>query len=674
MISDREPIHKILVVTLSNLGDVVLTLPVFQALIKKYPQAELHAVVGPLSVPVFEGDVRIAKIIPYDKRMDLGGKIEFLRKIRKERYDIIIDLRQSLLGLLGGARYHNSCFSSAGKKGHRALKHLKVLESILGPLELPNEAFLSAGAIPESETGQNVVVAAVGSKSDLKKWPAASYTALLDRLAIQENCRIILIGDTADVQDALKVERAMRSKPVNLTGQTRFHELVQVISRANLVITNDSAPLHIADALKIPSLVIFGPTDPRKYGPRYDKSLIVRKPLFCSPCEKAQCRYNNHACIREISVDEVFQKAQQILHDEHRPRNLKILIIRLDRIGDVVLSLPAVQAIRRRFPNAHIAMMVRPYAQSVVSGNPWIDEVIPYYYEKRGRHSSILGNLRFMREIVNRRFDVAFIFHPGHRSHLIPFFTGIPYRIGFQKGLDSFLLTKRIPDRCHEGLKHESEYILDIVRAFGVDTNFEKELVWPVFTEDELLAQDLFTAKGWSEGAPFIAIHPGASCASKRWPQESFSEVGARVLRETSLNIVLVGGNEDKEAAHTIETECGDRTRVLNLAGQLTLKQLAAVLKKASVLVSNDSGPAHVAAAVGTRTLCIFGRNEPGLSSRRWRTLGQGHQIIQKDVGCVTCLAHRCTIDFECLKAVSSDNVFQVLQKMLAAQPEPAAL
>jgi ADP-heptose:LPS heptosyltransferase len=150
--------------------------------------------------------------------------------------------------------------------------------------------------------------------------------------------------------------------------------------------------------------------------------------------------------------------------------------------------------------------------------------------------------------------------------------------------------------------------------------------------------------------------------------------VGARILRETPLNIVLVGGNEDREAAHTIETECGDRKRVLNLAGKLTLKQLAAVLKKAKLLLSNDSGPAHVAAATGTRTLSIFGRNEPGLSARRWRALGHGHQVVQKDVGCVRCLAHRCTIDFECLKAVSSEQVFRVLQGMLAAETEPAAL
>jgi lipopolysaccharide heptosyltransferase II len=678
--------QKILVVTLSNLGDVVLTLPVFEALASTFPGAELHGVVSDRAKEVFEGDPRIKRIIVYDKKSSWTAKLNFLKQIRRERYDWIIDLRRSLIGLLGRAKRRNSYLYFADRNLHRVQRHLLTLKNICGcsssskaaewrprreetvldsPAKKPagslEQENLSCGAVrcqdplnPNTRT----VVAAVGSKSDIKKWPAEYYSKLLDRLIETDGCRVILIGDKNDAKDSAKVREGMRQSVTDLSGQTNFRELCAILREAHLVITNDSAPLHIADALKIPTLAIFGPTDPKKYGPRLAQSAAVHKTLFCAPCERAQCRYG-HECMKELGVDEVYKKAVKILVGANNysplPRtSSNILVIRLDRIGDVVLSLPAIHALRERFPNASISLMVRPGITELVEGHPDIDEVIPYFYEKKGRHRFFLGYFRLMREIRKRGFDSALILHPSVRSHLLPFLAGIPERIGFDSQLP-FLLTKKVPDLRNEGKKHESEYTLDVVNGRNAEAIHELPPrvgpCLPVY-EDEV--------PQIPEGR-FIAIHPGASCPSKRWPIERFAELGKKILPR---RMVIVGGVDEKKEGEFLKKELG--AGVLDLTGQLNLKALAALLKKADVLVSNDSGPVHIAAAVGTRTLTIFGRNQAGLSAARWRALGEGHPMIQKDVGCVVCLAHRCTIDFECLRAVQVEEVFCALKEMLS--------
>jgi len=669
---------KILIVTLSNLGDVVLTLPVFQSLIDAYPAARLDVIVGGSGRIVFEKDPRIRHVTVYDKKMSLLEKWRFLKRIRTERYDILLDLRRSAIGLLGGAKVRNSYFNFQNKKRHCVEKHLSALDGIVdaGARPVPAQPGWLNGRIQDG-TGQvpflpdgRFIVAAPGSKSDIKKWPAEKYAELLARLATEQDCSVVLVGDKHDVADAEKVKDhlssfvgARRAVPLHdLTGRTDFHELVSIIQKASLVITNDSAPLHIADALKVPALAIFGPTDPRKYGPRRAGSAALSKRLFCQPCEKAQCRYG-HECLKELEVPEVHAKALQVMEDTLRSANFKILIIRLDRVGDLVLSLPAIEALRRRFPQARISVMTRPYTKDLLEGHPLIDEVIPYDYQKRGRHAFGAGYFRLLREIVKHRFDAAVVLHPGIRSSLIPFLCAIPHRIGY-RDVNSWLLTRTVKDERHAGQKHESRYAMDLVSVLGVDPGVPLSL--PAIGVDPSARDrisELLQKHGGGPKEKIIALHPGASCPSKRWPKENFRSFAEKILKEFSFRVVLIGAKEEKPAASFIVKDLG--SRVLNLAGQLSLKELAALLSRCEVLVSNDSGPVHVAAAVGTRVISLFGRNQAGLSAQRWKPLGPGHAVIQKDVGCVICLAHRCPIGFECLKAIHVEDVLAQFRKMV---------
>lgn len=650
---------RILVVTLSNLGDVVLTLPVFESLARAFGDCRIDVIVGKPAAELFNGHPRIGKVTVYEKRSSWAQKTALLRAVRSERYDLIIDLKYSMLGLLGGARRRNRYFRPKPKKAHKALVHLSALDGIA-------PAFAGRGFLRVAERGPDakLILAAVGSKSSTKIWPSDYFARVLDRLALQDGYEIKLIGSAAERPEAQAVMDHMTAPALDLTGQTPLPKLVDMISRASLVITNDSAPLHISDALGVPTVALFGPTDPRKYGPRDPRSLVAKKTLFCAPCEKAQCRFQRE-CLTELMPDSVYRQAKQILTDEFQPRNIKLLAIRLDRIGDVVLSLPALEAIKQRFPNSTLAVMTREETRALLEGHPLVDEVIVYRYHKKGRHHGLLGNIRFMREIAKRRFDIAFVLRPAPRAHFVPFLAGIPYRVGLECGLSSLTLTKRVRDRRHEGTRHESETTLDIVRAFGIETGPDLVPRLPVYADTLSSVQKKLHASGVSIQEPFLVFHAGASCISKRWPAERFAALGRTLTERHKMPVVIVGGAAERTASANIQHAVGERAS--DLTGRISLPELAALLSKAKLLVSNDSGPVHIAAAVGTPTLTIFGRNRSGLSPVRWRALGPGHRQVQKDVGCVECLAHLCPIDFECLKAVSVDEVARQAAEMLTA-------
>ncbi|NQT90816.1 MAG: glycosyltransferase family 9 protein [Candidatus Omnitrophica bacterium] len=339
----------------------------------------------------------------------------------------------------------------------------------------------------------------------------------------------------------------------------------------------------------------------------------------------------------------------------------RVLLIRTDRLGDVVLTTPAIKAIRDAYPDAYIAMMVRPYAELAVKGNPYLDEVI--VYDKYGKHRSIAATIRFATELRKKGFDTAVIFHPTNRAHIISYLAGIPRRIGYDGRLP-FLLTDRIRSTKHEGIKHELDYNLDMLKSLDIEAK-DKSLYVPVSDEARKHVDDLLVGSGINPDDRVVAIHPGASCPSKIWPSERFAKLADKLIENYGAKVVVVGGSDKRG------TFCADIVRkfmlkeALFLSGKLDISQLAALLKRSVLLISNDSGPVHVAVAVGTPVVSIFGRRQPGLSPLRWGPLGPKDIVLHKDVGCAgICLAHECRREFDCLKAISIDDALTAIRSL----------
>lgn len=632
---------KILFVSFSNVGDAVLSLPALERVIERYPKADIDVVCGPRAVIVFEKDKRIRRILTSDRRQKWGEKIDFFLKLRKERYDRVIDLKRNRSQALG--------------RQHKRDAHLAALK----PFGIP--AGPAFAALPPSRPARHpLIVIAPGSRSHIKQWPAASFRTLADRLA-SNGAQIVWIGDAAERKLIEEIRAGMKSPGKNTAGETDWHQTVSLIQSADLVITNDSAPLHAADHAGRKVLCFFGPTDPAKYGPQRSPEGVLFRQKFCSPCESARCRYNME-CMSQITPDEAYKRASAMLAGTALPAAKRFLIVRLDRLGDLLLSLPALAALRRAHPAARVTALVRPYTQPIADRAAEIDDVISYDYRRGGAQRSLKGYFRLVRELRKRRFDAAFILHPTFRSHLLCFLAGIPVRIGYA-ARGGALLTRSIPDRRHEGAQHESRNVMDVIAAFGA-APIEAYPQISIFQEDENEPAALLEEAGASIHAPYVVFHAGSSSRSKEWPAGHFIELGRLLKKEFGHPIVLVGDAGHAALNESIRTGIGEGA--LNLSGKTRLTCLAALLRRSRLLVTNDSGPAHVGAASGARVISIFGRNQPGLSSVRWRPLGERARVLQKDPGCAVCLADDCPIGFECLKMLTPEDVLKEVRKVLA--------
>ncbi len=336
----------------------------------------------------------------------------------------------------------------------------------------------------------------------------------------------------------------------------------------------------------------------------------------------------------------------------------RILIVRTDRLGDVILSTPVIRNLRLVYPSSFIAFMCRPYTKDVLSGNPYVDEVI--VYDKYGKHRGFFSSLRFAWYLRKKKFDWALILHPTNRVHLITFFAGIPFRVGWDEKM-GFLLTRRLPHTKYRGLKHEMEYTLDILRALGIPVR-DKNLYFPVSDRAREKVRDILIRKGLKEGEKFFVIHPSASCSSKRWPISYFGKLVDMIKKEFDVPLIVISSKKEKELSDELFAV---RPYLIDIRGELSIAELGALLERAEILISNDSGPVHIAAALGRPVISIFGRRDPGLSPRRWRPLGEKARYIHKDVGCKRCLAHNCDKGFRCLHAIKPEEVFLMVHELV---------
>ncbi|MBN2453897.1 MAG: glycosyltransferase family 9 protein [Candidatus Omnitrophica bacterium] len=318
---DRSDVRRILVITLSNLGDVILTTPVVATLRREFPGSRIDILVGPAGKEVFEKDWNIFKVIVYDKHMSIAGKRRLQLKLKKLKYDLVVDLRNTVFGILIGPKYRTSTLQQFPEDiVHRMDRHLYRLKSLGIENTLrrpyvhisPEDELYAANLLKDRDVRDSFVVINPGSKSHLKRWTAEGFAAVADRLITECGIDIIFTGVKEDAEVVADVAAKMKHGAHNLTGKTSVRQLGELIKRSKLLITNDSAPLHLGCAVGARVLAIFGPTDPKKYGPTGEFDMVVNKKLFCSPCETAMCKYN-YECMKLISAEDVFDAAKMMI-------------------------------------------------------------------------------------------------------------------------------------------------------------------------------------------------------------------------------------------------------------------------------------------------------------------------------------------------------------------------
>ncbi len=670
----EKDVKKIVFITPSSIGDVVFSMTSLDYLKQKFKNASFTVVSGPGASVLFSHDPRVKEALTYNKRVPFREKFALFNRLRKERFDVIIDLHDTVFRWFASARYKNPYSIRVPRAiRHLRLWHLYKTMAAFGDTRSPGKITITRDDIyldKQSVESANVllrknnlsldseyILVAPGARSRTKRWHTQGFIDVCRELL--KHHTVVLIGDENDLTLTQEINHHLEERAINITGKTTLLEVVAIIKKAKLVIGHDSAILHMTSYLDRPALAIFGPTDERRSGPYSSHCAVVRKSTICSPCLSDNCR-EGWVCMKNLSAQRVCDFAVALL-EGRQPGSIvayqRVLVTRTDRLGDVVLSTPVIKNLRARMPNAYIAMMVQESVVDAVRLNPYLDEVITL--DKRGRHKGIFNSIRFVRELKKKRFDLALILHPTLRMHVLLFCAGITERIGYdRKG--GFLNTRRLKHTKQSGAKHESEFALDFLKELGID-DYETTLFMPLYREAEEWADDFFKEK-ISASSKMVAVHAQASCPSKCWPSDYYRRLIDDIIKSYKATIVYVGSQVDT----TINEERG----IVNLTGKTTIAQLASVLKRSDLFISNDSGPVHMAVALGIPVISIFGRNQPGLSPKRWGPLGAGTKsvFLHKDVGCQVCLAHDCERDFSCLKAVAPSEVFTYVDTLLSTR------
>ncbi len=354
----------------------------------------------------------------------------------------------------------------------------------------------------------------------------------------------------------------------------------------------------------------------------------------------------------------------------------KVLVVSVSGIGNTILATPLLHALRDQLPSAKLDLLVwSPAAGAPIAGSGMVDRMLTAPRQA--------GDwLRFLRELRATRYDAALTVFPSNKAayHVFAFLAGarlrpgFAYRGGWRRG--EWLLTHRTPAR--EEL-HDVDQNLQLLELLGLTaTGVDRTPCFHLSPDDHAWAEAWLRERNLA-AARLVGMHPGAGAAvtlqhwqgtRKRWPQERFAESAARLAKDAGCTVLLVGGPEENPLKLEVQRLSGDDRRVLAVSGSLS--QTAALLSRCRLMISNDSGLMHVAAAVGTPVLALFGPTQ----ASRTAPVGAAHRVLRKDAPCRPCLKYpfhsasskiRCDCDGACLRDINVVEVVRAAEEMLHA-------
>jgi heptosyltransferase-2 len=330
----------------------------------------------------------------------------------------------------------------------------------------------------------------------------------------------------------------------------------------------------------------------------------------------------------------------------------KILIRGPNWVGDAVLAIPALKALRSRFPEAETTLLVRPWVSGLFSEAPFIDRVW-----SAPRPAGLADWKRLTGEIRAQEYDLAVLLPNSFESALMMFLGRVPHRLGYATDGRAWMLTN--PVIPGDEIRHQIFYYLDLVKT--ISATVERPSIEIQATSGERSdARRLLAAEGIGAGKPFMVLNPGAAYGSaKRWYEERFAAVGDALARDLGLAIVIVGSLNERPIAAEIQSLTRSNTAVLS--GKTSLETLIGVLAEASLMITNDSGPMHIAAAVGTPTIAVFGPTDDRVTS----PYGPRTRVVKHAVECSPCLLRECPIDHRCMQGVSVENVYRAARELV---------
>jgi len=338
-------------------------------------------------------------------------------------------------------------------------------------------------------------------------------------------------------------------------------------------------------------------------------------------------------------------------------RAKNILIRGTNWIGDAVMTIPAVTAIRNSFPESTISVLARPWVAEVYRLCPAVNEIILFH--DPGFHSGIQGKIRLAGELRTKRFDAAILLQNAIEAAIITCLAGIPIRAGYNSDARGFILTHSVQRTKAIQEVHQIDYYMEMVKSLGCSLA-EKSVRLQPDSATASISGDIFRQQGIKEDRLLVGMAPGATYGpAKKWFPERFAAVADRLIDEFSVQVVLLGSGEDRKSAEQVEQQ--SRHPLFNLSGHTNLKEAIAVMARCNLFISNDSGLMHVAGALDVPLVAIFGSTNPTTTS----PVGNKSIVVRKNVPCSPCLKEVCPTDFRCMDMVSIDDVYEKARDLL---------
>lgn len=335
--------------------------------------------------------------------------------------------------------------------------------------------------------------------------------------------------------------------------------------------------------------------------------------------------------------------------------NEKFLVVRTDRIGDVLLSTPVLEAIKRKYPKSWVSMIVSPYTKDLLINNPWVDEIITY------DQSGANGFFQLVKLLRKKEFDYAILLHPTLRLALILFLSGIKVRIGTGYRAYQFLFNCKIYEHRKTIEKHELEYNLSMLAPLGITA---KGVVPKIFLseEEETISNKIFYERKIKKDDLKIVIHTGSGNSSLNYPLGKFALLADKLIEGFSAKIILTGNDKEAKLSEMMSKQM--RNKPIDLTGKTNLRELASVLKSSDLLISNSTGPMHMAVALGTPVVALFSPLFVA-SPRRWGPYGEENEVVMPPVDvCYECSPARCSY-FDCMDKIDPDEIISRVKKIL---------
>jgi heptosyltransferase II len=341
---------------------------------------------------------------------------------------------------------------------------------------------------------------------------------------------------------------------------------------------------------------------------------------------------------------------------------VKIIVRGTNWVGDAVMTIPALRELRRIFPDAEITLHTRSWAEGIFRDAALFDEIFTFDKSK----SKIKDALEQAKELKSYNFDLAVLFPNSFESALVAKMAKIPRRFGYAKEGRSFLLTDAIEIPAWKDERHEFFYYLNLIAEiekeyFATQTVLENEPCSNLSVSDERRAEarKILEENGVDLSKKTIALGVGSTNSrAKRWQTEGYAKLNDLLQNELNANVLLVGAKDEIEISTQVFAK--SEKKPIILTGKTNLAEAVAVLSEVNLLVSNDMGLAHIAPAVGTKTIVIFG------PTNEKTTQPIGSEIIRKTVECAPCMLRDCPIDHRCMTRISAEEVFEKAKRILS--------